>query len=145
MIDIYVDFCRITSTTSPDDALALLVAMYTIFELTFDRKSRSTRLIYAVLYGDKTYLPNSLRMYIREKNIEISIEKLQSSATNRSSLINTGIASITDSQQQTNADINSFDDQTPEHSSQTNTQTTNSRITTDNSERPPVSPVENDE
>lgn len=77
MIHVYVDFCRITSTSSPDDALALLISMYTIFELAFDKKSRVVRLIYSILHGDKQYLSNSIRMYIKEKNIDIRCQKIK--------------------------------------------------------------------
>ncbi|CAF1503507.1 unnamed protein product [Adineta ricciae] len=70
-ITIFVDFVPILSTNSPDDALALLISMYTIFELSFDKKSRAIRLLYSVLHGDKRFLSNSIRNLIREKEIDI--------------------------------------------------------------------------
>jgi hypothetical protein len=80
-INIYVDFIRITSTTSPDDALALVIAMYTIFELSFSKTSRAIRFLYACLHGDKRFLSNSVRLLIKEKNIEINPEQNQQQST----------------------------------------------------------------
>ncbi|CAF1077589.1 unnamed protein product [Adineta steineri] len=74
-IHIYVDFISILSTTYVDDAFALLIAMYTIFGLTFDRKSRVVRLLYSVLHGETKYLTNSVRIFIKEKNIDIYAEQ----------------------------------------------------------------------
>ena len=45
--------------------------MYTIFELSFDKKSRAIRLLYSVLHGDKNFLSNSIRNLINEKKIDI--------------------------------------------------------------------------
>ncbi|CAF1538951.1 unnamed protein product [Adineta steineri] len=84
LIHVYVDFHLIVSTNSPDDALALLVSMYTIFELSFNKKSRTIRLIYSVLHGDKRFLPNSIRIFIKENNIDIYSEQQQQSSLNSS-------------------------------------------------------------
>ncbi|CAF1141210.1 unnamed protein product [Adineta ricciae] len=74
-IHVYVDFTSIVSTDSPDDAVALLIAMYTIFELSFDKKSRTVRLLYAALHAETRYLTNSVRVLIKDKNIDIYAEK----------------------------------------------------------------------
>lgn len=76
VIHIYVDFVPVLFTNSPDDGLALLVAMYSIFELGFDRKSRTVRLLYSVLHAETRYLTNSVRILIREKNIDVNSEQL---------------------------------------------------------------------
>ena len=70
LINIYVDFLPITATTSPDDALALLISMYTIFELNFPKNNRTMRLLYSILHADKRFLPNTIRAFIREKQID---------------------------------------------------------------------------
>lgn len=70
LINIYVDFLPITATTSPDDALALLISMYTIFELNFPKHNRTMRLLYSLLHSDKRFLPNIVRAFIREKQID---------------------------------------------------------------------------
>ena len=70
LINIYVDFLPITTTTSPDDALALLISMYTIFELNFPKNNRTMRLLYSILHADKRFLPNTVRAFIREKQID---------------------------------------------------------------------------
>ncbi|CAF4182585.1 unnamed protein product, partial [Rotaria sordida] len=75
VIHVYVDFNSILSINSPDDAIALLIAMYTIFELTFDKKSRTIRLLYAALHAETRYLTNSVRILIKEKNIDIYVEE----------------------------------------------------------------------
>lgn len=74
LIHIYVDFIPITSTTSPDDALSLLISMYTIFELNFPKNNRTVRLLYSLFHGEKRFLSNTIRSFIREKDIEISEE-----------------------------------------------------------------------
>ena len=91
-IDINVDFIPVVSTQSPDDALALLIGMYTIFELSFDKKSRAIRLLYSILHGEKRFLSNSVRQFIKEKNIDIYNEEKQkgsSSSFNHGSNITT--------------------------------------------------------
>ena len=94
-----MDFIPIISTDSPDDAVALLIAMYTIFELVFDKKSRAIRLLYSILHGDKRFLSNSIRILIKEKNIDIYYEQqLISSASSNSSLNNSTTTSTTQSQ-----------------------------------------------
>ncbi|CAF1394708.1 unnamed protein product [Adineta ricciae] len=70
-MDVYVDFISIVSTDSVDDAVGLLIAMYTIFGLSFDKKSRAVRLLYSVLYGETRYLTNSVRILMKEKSIEV--------------------------------------------------------------------------
>lgn len=77
VIHIYVDFVPVLCTNSPDDGLALLVAMYTIFELSFDKKGRTLRLLYSVLHSETRYLTNSVRVLIREKSIDMNSELLQ--------------------------------------------------------------------
>ena len=73
-IHIYVDFLPIVATTSLDDALALLIAMYTIFELNFPKNSRTIRLLYSVLHCDRRFLSNTIRLFIKEKQINIDDE-----------------------------------------------------------------------
>lgn len=71
LINIYVDFLPITATTSSDDALALLIAMYTIFELNFPKNNRVVRLLYSLLHREKRFLTNTIRLFMKEKNIEM--------------------------------------------------------------------------
>lgn len=70
-IDIYVDFLPITTTTSPEEALSLLISMYTIFELNFPKNNRTIRLLYAVLHGETRFLSNTIRHFIKKKPIDI--------------------------------------------------------------------------
>ncbi|CAF1362987.1 unnamed protein product [Adineta steineri] len=95
-IYIYVDFVQVVSTSSPDDVVALLIAMYTIFELAFNKNSRSIRLLYSILYADPCFLPNTIRIFLKEKNIDVYDEenkKLTSSSTTLSNNITTSINS----------------------------------------------------
>lgn len=77
LIYIYVDFIPITSTSSPDDALALLIGMYTIFELCFNKNGRTIRFLYSYFYDDKRFLSNSIRIFIKENSINIDSEQNQ--------------------------------------------------------------------
>ena len=116
-IHIYVDFKLILSTNSPDTALALLIAMYTIFELAFDKKSRTIRLLYSVVHGETRYLTNSIRILIKEKNLNISSEHQQQQhqiASNSSSYGSTTLTNEPQRQFETNSSsdvlvqVNSF-------------------------------------
>ena len=71
LIQIYVDFLPVTATTSSDDALALLISMYTIFELSFPKNNRTMRLLYSVLHAEKRFLTNTIRLFLQEKQIDI--------------------------------------------------------------------------
>ncbi|CAF4327572.1 unnamed protein product, partial [Adineta steineri] len=44
VMHIFVDFNPIVSSTSPDDGLALILAMYAVLELNFNKNSRTIRL-----------------------------------------------------------------------------------------------------
>lgn len=98
LIHVYVDFNLIVSTDSPDDALALLIAMYTIFELSFSKKSRTIRFLYSVLHGDKRFLSNSIRIFIKENNIDIYSEQQQSSLSSSNPVSNISTTVINESQ-----------------------------------------------
>lgn len=78
LIHIYVDFLPITTTTSDDDALALLLAMYTIFELSFPKNNRTIRLLYCILHGGKRFLTNTIRLFVKEKQIAMLDESRSS-------------------------------------------------------------------
>ncbi|CAM4942781.1 unnamed protein product [Rotaria socialis] len=88
IIHVYVDFIPIVSTTSPDDALALLLAMYAIFELNFHKNSRSIRLLYAIVFADKRFLSNTIRDVIQEKQIDIYSELNRQQLTEINSITN---------------------------------------------------------
>ncbi|CAF4239618.1 unnamed protein product, partial [Adineta steineri] len=75
VMHIFVDFNPIVSSTSPDDGLALLLAMYAVFELNFNKNNRTIRLLYAIVFGDKRFISNSIRNLVKEKNIDISFEQ----------------------------------------------------------------------
>lgn len=75
--EVFVDFEKITSTKSPDDSLALLLSMFSIFELAFEKNGRVLRFLYAIIYGDKRYLSNATRQLVREKSIDIYAEQNQ--------------------------------------------------------------------
>lgn len=90
-----MDFVKILSTNSPDDALALLIAMYTIFELSFDKKSRTIRFLYSVLHGEKQFLSNSIRHLINEKNIDIDRKPAKASSTYFNTLSSNSTTSTT--------------------------------------------------
>ena len=75
VIYVYVDFTPIVSSTSPDDGLELLLAMYAVFELNFNKNSRTIRLLYGIVFNDKRFLSNTIRSLLHEKQIYISLEQ----------------------------------------------------------------------
>jgi hypothetical protein len=133
IIHIYVDFDPILSTSSPDDALGLLMAMYSIFELSFDKKSRTIRFLYCVLHGDKQFLSNSIRVLIKEKNIDIHRECLQLPSISSYSVSNNTTTLTSESQSQLQIVTNLLDHSTGEHNSSVINQTTQPTTSTDSS------------
>ena len=79
MLHLYVDYNHITQTSSPDDGLALILSMFSIFELAFEKNGRVLRFLYAIMFGEKRYLSNSTRNLVTEKSINIYAEKNASS------------------------------------------------------------------
>ena len=130
LIHVYVDFNPIISTNSPDDALALLIAMYTIFELSFDKKSRTIRFLYCVLHGDKQFLSNSIRMLIKEKNIDIHRERPQLPSTSSSRFSNTPATRTVESQGESQTENTSSDYSTAKYTFPVADQTTESTTST---------------
>ncbi|CAF3881149.1 unnamed protein product [Rotaria sordida] len=124
VIHIYVDFHPILSTSSPDDALGLLIGMYFIFELFFDKKSRTIRFLYCVLHCDKQFLSNSIRVLIKEKNIDIHRERLQPTSISFSSISNNTTTLISESRNQLQIVTNLLDHSTGERNSSIINQTT---------------------
>jgi hypothetical protein len=104
-IYIYVDFVQIVSTTSPDDALALLIAMYTIFELSFNKNSRTIRLLYSICHSEKRFLSNSIRIFIKDKNIDIFAEETQKESAPFNSISNNSAAVTLKGQSQSQPDV----------------------------------------
>ncbi|CAF1286535.1 unnamed protein product [Rotaria sordida] len=124
IMHVYVDFHPILSTSSPDDALGLLISMYSIFELSFDKKSRTIRFLYCVLHGEKQFLSNSIRVLIKEKTIDIHRERLQLPSISSSSVSNNTTTLISESQNQLQIVTNLLDHSTGEHNSSIINQTT---------------------
>jgi hypothetical protein len=91
VIYIYLDFIPVVSTTSPEDSLALLLALYAVFELNFNKNSRTIRLLYGVAFGDKRFISNTIRNLIQEKGIDIYSEQNRKISSNTNSISNNSI------------------------------------------------------
>ncbi|CAF4282585.1 unnamed protein product [Rotaria magnacalcarata] len=133
VIHIYVDFNPIVSTSSPDDALGLLIAMYSIFELSFDKKSRTIRFLYCVLHGCKQFISTSIRVLIKDKNIDIHRERLQLPSISSYSVSNDTTALTNESQSQSQIITTLLDHSVDKHNSFVINQTTESTTSTDSS------------
>lgn len=133
IIHIYVDFNPILSTSSLDDALGLLIAMYSIFELSFDKKSRTIRFLYCVLHGDKQFLSNSIRVLIKEMNIDIHQERIQLPSISSYSISNNTTTLTCESQSQLQIVTNLLDHSTGENNSSIINQTTEPTISINSS------------
>ncbi|CAF1519519.1 unnamed protein product [Rotaria sp. Silwood1] len=127
-ITIYTDFLSIVSTTSPDDGLALILAMYVVFELNFPKNGRAIRFLYAIMFGDTRYLSNKMRTLIKEKNIEIYTEQNRkiSESTNLISNSHSAISNDTHSSSQASSNLSStpLEDVYPLHTNNLNINTT---------------------
>ncbi|CAM2726060.1 unnamed protein product [Rotaria socialis] len=133
LIHVYVDFNPILSTSSPDDAIALLIAMYTIFELAFDKKSRTIRFLYSVLHGDKRHLSNSIRFLIKEKSIDMQCEQHHISSASSNAPCNNITAPVVEFQTQSQIPMNSSHDSIDEQDSSTSIQTIEQKSSNTNS------------
>lgn len=98
---IYVDFIPIVSTSSPDDGLALLLAMYSIFELNFNKNSRTIRLLYCIAFSDKRFLTNTIRRFMKDKCIDINDEQNRTTTTTTNGNLNINTSSQTQATQAT--------------------------------------------
>lgn len=107
--------------------------MYSVFELSFDKKSRTIRFLYCVLHGDKQFLSNSIRILIKEKNIEIHRERRQLPSVSSHHISTNATTLRTDSQSQSQIITNLLDQPTGEHDSDLIDQTTEPTISTDSS------------
>lgn len=112
--------------------MALLIGMYSVFELSFDKKSRTVRFLYCVLNSEKQFLSNSIRVLIKEKNIEVIRQRAQPAVNYYNPvLINTETrATELESRMEPTTDVSP--DSIAESSLSNNNQTTNSRVCTDN-------------
>ncbi|CAF2055407.1 unnamed protein product [Rotaria magnacalcarata] len=59
--ELYLDYERIVQTTSASEALSLLISLYNVFEIKFQRHGRAAHLLYGVLFEDTNELSKSLR------------------------------------------------------------------------------------
>lgn len=107
--------------------------MYTIFDLAFDKKSRTTRLLYSILHAETRCLTNSVRILIKEKNIDIYAEQQHQHQMTQNYPSNNSKTLTDESQQQSQSQINSSqDDPLVQHSSLTISQTPETKSTNEN-------------
>ncbi|CAF1357077.1 unnamed protein product [Adineta steineri] len=59
--ELYLDFHLVTHTSSFSQALALLTALYYVFEIRFGHHNRCCRLLYGILFEDSHYLNKALK------------------------------------------------------------------------------------
>ncbi|CAF4221244.1 unnamed protein product [Rotaria sordida] len=105
-ITVFTDFLSIVSTTSPNDGLALVLAMYVVFELNFPKNGRAIRFLYAIMFGDTKYLSNKMRSLIKEKNIEIYTEQNRKICESTNLVLNSHSAVTNDTQSSSQASSN---------------------------------------
>lgn len=106
--------------------------MYSIFDLTFDKKSRTSRLIYSALHAETRCLTNAVRIFIKEKNIDIYAEQqhqyqvIQNSSSSNSKTLSD------ESQQKSQSQMNLQDDSLIQRTPLTISQTSEIRSETEN-------------
>ncbi|CAF1479016.1 unnamed protein product, partial [Rotaria sordida] len=105
-ITVFTDFLSIISTTSSDDGLALVLAMYVVFELNFLKNGRAILFLYAIMFGDTRYLSNKMRSLIKEKNIEIYTEQNRKICESTNLVSNSHSAVTNDTQSSSQASSN---------------------------------------
>ncbi|CAF4572173.1 unnamed protein product [Rotaria socialis] len=68
---IYLDYDAITETTSIDQTLCIIIALYVIFELQFGTHNRIIHLLYGILLQEPAALTKQLRLILKEWNFTI--------------------------------------------------------------------------
>lgn len=96
--------------------------MYTIFDLAFDKKSRTSRFIYSILHAETRYLTNSMRVFIKDKNIDIYAEQQFQNQSIQNALSDNSKTIRTESQQQSQAKTSLQDDSSVEQSPSANSE-----------------------
>ncbi|CAF0911219.1 unnamed protein product [Didymodactylos carnosus] len=67
----------VVTTTTLQEAVALLVATYNSFQLKPDPRSRTVRLLYTVLLNERKYISNNIRAILNELNYESTRQALK--------------------------------------------------------------------
>lgn len=70
--ELYLDFHLITDTNSCSTALALLLALYYVFEIRFSSHNRCCRLVYSILFEDTHHLNKSLKNLLNNCDYKIT-------------------------------------------------------------------------
>lgn len=79
---------------SLDHALALLIAVYIIFQFNFDENSHTIHLIYFILHNDRRFLSNSIRILIKDQYISFYSQDDEKQSTSSNSISNRPIPDI---------------------------------------------------
>jgi hypothetical protein len=58
---LYLDYEVIVQTTSAEEAISILLCLYNLFEIKFQRHSRGVHLLYGIMFEDQNDLTKSLR------------------------------------------------------------------------------------
>ncbi|CAF0980148.1 unnamed protein product [Didymodactylos carnosus] len=74
-IKTFLDWQTVTETDSINDAVAILVSFYRLFELKFSTHCRAIRLLYIVLLNEKKYFSNSIRRVLIDCKFDFGQEK----------------------------------------------------------------------
>ncbi|CAF1648673.1 unnamed protein product, partial [Didymodactylos carnosus] len=72
-IDIMLDWSIVVSTTSAEDAVALWISLYDIFEIKFGQHSVPTRLLFSMIFNDKTEASKATRKILNDWEIKIDL------------------------------------------------------------------------
>ncbi|CAF2071767.1 unnamed protein product, partial [Rotaria magnacalcarata] len=74
---IYLDYEFITETISLDQALAIVISLYAIFELQFGAHNRVIHLLYGIFMQQPEVLTKSMRILLSDWNFKIDYKELE--------------------------------------------------------------------
>ncbi|CAM4980796.1 unnamed protein product [Rotaria socialis] len=74
---IYLDYEFITETISFDQALAIIISLYAIFELQFGAHNRVIHLLYGIFMQQPEVLTKSMRILLSDWNFKIDYKELE--------------------------------------------------------------------
>ncbi|CAF1375132.1 unnamed protein product, partial [Rotaria magnacalcarata] len=74
---IYLDYEFITETISFDQALAIVISLYAIFELQFGAHNRVIHLLYGIFMQQPEVLTKSMRILLSDWNFKIDYKELE--------------------------------------------------------------------
>ncbi|CAF1461868.1 unnamed protein product [Didymodactylos carnosus] len=126
-INVMLDRQVICSETRIDQAIALWMATYHIFEIKFQHHNRAARLLYCMILKDKSFATSTVRQLLNELNINIEVNVPKITASQKQDLSTCPIAKVvSDSFEETGSTNNIINERQQQNATDENVENDNS-------------------